>query len=151
MRLPDLNGNNPKADISAPDLPAEVSTVFDAASPTTRNSLVELRELIFRTAANLDAVPALSETLKWGEPSYTPVKPGIGSSVRLTARDDGAVALMFICHTHIVEQFRELYPDALEFDGNRAIIVKPGNNVDVEALSHCISLALTFKQRKQAR
>ena len=151
MRLPDLNGSSHTAISSAPELPAEVSAVFDAASSTTRNRLVELRDLIFRTANGLDAVSELSETLKWGEPSYTPIKRGVGSSVRLTARDDGSTALMFICHTHIVEQFRELYPDSLTFEGNRAIIFAPDVAIPEAETAHCIAMALTWHLTKPSK
>ncbi|MEQ8480998.1 MAG: DUF1801 domain-containing protein [Hoeflea sp.] len=109
----------------------------------------EARGLIHDVAARTPEIGPLEESLKWGEPSFTPAKRNVGSSVRIAPRANGDLALMFICHTNLVEEFRALYPAALTFEGNRAILVKAGKPVDAEALSHCIALALTYKLRKR--
>jgi len=149
MRLPDpnqndLNQRDKAVGQTVPELPPEVEAVFERAPSATQIKLLKLRELIFRTASSIDSIPALSETLKWGEPSYTPPKPQIGSSVRLAARENGSIALMFICHTHIVEEFRELYPDSLTFEGNRAIVIPSDTAIPESEVSHCIAMALTW-------
>lgn len=108
-----------------------------------------LRALIKDTAAQTEGVGALAESLKWGEPSFTPVKPRIGSSVRLQVRDKGDVALMFICHTGLVDDFRDIYGDRLDFEGNRAIVLAAGAPFDEAAVRHCIALALTHHLRKR--
>ena len=82
--------------------------------------------------------------MKWGEPSFAPAKPRIGSSVRLADRPDGSVAMMFICHTGLVEQFRELYPDSFAYEGNRALVFGPADAIDTAALSHCVAMALSY-------
>jgi hypothetical protein len=64
---------------------------------------------------------------------------------------DGDVALMFICHTNLVDEFRDLYPDGLTYEGNRAIVLSSGVDADREALKHCIALALTYKLRKRRK
>ena len=71
----------------------------------------QLRALIHETARETEGVGELAESVKWGEPSFAPARPRIGSSVRLTIRDGETVAMLFICHTHLVDDFRELYPD----------------------------------------
>ena len=109
----------------------------------------QLRALIYQTAADRPEIGPLEESLKWGEQSFTPVKRNTGSSVRIQARANGGAALMFICHTNLVEEFRGLYPDALTYEGNRAIVLSGENQPDREALSHCIALALTYKLRKK--
>lgn len=111
----------------------------------------DIEALIHEVAARTPGVGALEESLKWGEQSFTPVRANIGSSVRIQPRAGGDVALMFICHTHLVEEFRALYPDTVAFEGNRAIIVSSGTPPDREALSHCIGLALTYKLRKRGK
>ena len=108
-----------------------------------------IRALIKRAAAETEGVGPLVESLKWGEPSFTPKKPRIGSSVRIQARDNGDVALMFICHTNLVEEFRTLYDGRLRFEGNRAIVLPSGEPVDEKAVRHCIALALTYHRRKR--
>lgn len=110
----------------------------------------DLRTLILDVAARTPEIGPLQESLKWGEPSFTPAKGNIGSSVRIGRSKDGDPALMFICHTNLVEQFRALYPDALNYEGNRAIVLARDGDPDREALSHCIALALTYKLRKRA-
>ncbi|OCW57097.1 hypothetical protein [Hoeflea olei] len=111
----------------------------------------EAKALIEGVAARTPGVGALEESVKWGEQSFAPVRRNVGSSVRIAPRGNGELALMFICHTHLVDEFRSLYPDALEFEGNRAIVVRSSGPTDLAALEHCIALALTFKLRKRGR
>jgi hypothetical protein len=110
-----------------------------------------LRSLILDVAARAPEIGPLEQSIKWGEPSFTPVKPNVGSSVRIAPRSNGDVALMFICHTNLVEQFRALYPDGLSYEGNRAIVLSQAAGYDRAALEHCIALALTYKLRKRRR
>lgn len=111
----------------------------------------DLKALIHEVAAQTPGVGPLQESLKWGEPSFTPAKGNIGSSVRIGQLKDGDLALMFICHTNLVEEFRALYPETLKYEGNRAIVIAAGATVDLDALSHCIGLALTYKLRKRGK
>lgn len=111
----------------------------------------ELEQLIRSVAAQAPDIGPLEQSLKWGERSFTPAKRNIGSSVRIQPRQNGDAALMFICHTNLVEEFRALYADALEFEGNRAIVLRGEATHDREALSHCIALALTYKLRKRSK
>lgn len=113
--------------------------------------VAHLRTLIVEAAAEVPEIGPLVESLKWGEPSFTPRKANIGSSVRIAKRANGDRALMFICHTNLVEEFRALYPDRLAFEGNRAIMLPSGAEPDLDALRHCIALALTYKLRKRRR
>ena len=109
------------------------------------------RALIEQAAAEAEGVGPIAESVKWGEPSFAPAKPRIGSSVRLQERSNGDVALMFICHTGLVDQFRDLYGDRLAFEGNRAIVLRAGQSFDDEAVKHCITLALTYHLRKRGK
>ena len=111
----------------------------------------DLKALIQVVAAAAPEIGRLEESLKWGEQSFTPAKPNIGSSVRIARRKDGDLALMFICHTNLVEEFRGLYPDTLEFEGNRAVVLARDAAPDRNALAHCIALALTYKLRKRQK
>lgn len=109
----------------------------------------QLKALICKVAADTPEIGPLKESVKWGEQSFTPVKSNVGSSVRIQPRADGAAALMFICHTNLVEEFRGLYPDALKYEGNRAIVLSGEDEPARGALSHCIALALTYKLRRR--
>ncbi|MFK7791546.1 MAG: DUF1801 domain-containing protein [Devosiaceae bacterium] len=108
-----------------------------------------LRSLIYEAAAEQSQIGALEESVKWGQPSFAPEAKNIGSSVRIEARDDGTHALMFICTSGLVGEFRELYGDTLALDGKRAIVVPDGPLPDEAVLKHCIQLALTHKLRKK--
>ena len=111
---------------------------------TSNDLFDELKTLIFATAAQSPLIGELEESIKWGEPSFTPKKRNVGSSVRLARRDD-AVAVMFICSTRLVDRFRELYPNEFLFEGNRALVFESGKPVPAEQLRHCIAMALTYK------
>jgi hypothetical protein len=134
---------------SARELPPEVEAVFATAAEPARAELRRLRALIESVADGLTGVAPLSASLKWGEPSFAPGKAGIGSSVRLAALRDGRVAMHFICHTGLVDRFRDLYPKAFDYVGNRSILIEPGSRFDQAALSHCVAMALTYHQDKR--
>jgi len=108
------------------------------------------RKLILEAAAETEAVGELAESVKWGEASFTPARSRIGSSVRIQERSNGDEALMFICHTGLVDEFRDLYGETLAFEANRAIVLPAGKPVDEAAVRHCIALALTYHWRKRA-
>ena len=57
-------------------------------------------------------------------------------------------AMCFHCRTNPVATFRQMYPRELTYGGNRSILFDANDEVDEEALSHCISLALTYHMRK---
>jgi len=134
---------------SAPDMPPEVEAVFASVAEPARAELLRLRALIASVAEGLPGATPLAASLKWGEPSFTPAKAGVGSSIRLAPQRDGRVAMHFICHTGLVDRFRELYPQTFEFAGNRSILIEPGSRFDQPALSHCIAMALTYHSDKR--
>ncbi|QBK29523.1 DUF1801 domain-containing protein [Roseitalea porphyridii] len=109
------------------------------------------RTLIVQAAETVPDLGPLAESIKWGEHSFTPQQPRTGSSVRIQTRDNGDEALMFICHTGLVDTFRDLYGDRLHLEGNRAIVLPYGEPVDEAAVRHCIALALTYHRRKRHR
>ncbi len=94
-----------------------MAAIFDAYPPATRKKLLALRQLIFDTAARADGVGDLTETLKWGQPSYLTEATKSGSTVRIDAAKDGSgrYAIYVNCQTSLVETFRRLYPDALRY------------------------------------
>jgi len=128
-----------------------VEAAFAAFPFDQRNRLLELRALIFEAAAEVDGVGDIVETLKWGQPSYLPARPRVGSTVRLggTQRSD-RVAMFFHCQSRLVETFREIYPDQLEFEGNRAICLPIDESFPVESVKHCVSLCLTYHLRRKS-
>ena len=108
--------------------------------------LNNIRNLILNVAKD-DGISDLTETLKWGEPSY--ISP-IGSVIRLDwkAKRPDQYCIYFNCKTRLIETFKELYADTFEYDGNRAIIFKIEQAVPLKELAHCISLSLRYKKIK---
>ena len=120
-----------------------VQEKFDSYPAELRKKLLFLRQLIFDTAAGTDEVGDLEETLKWGEPSYL-VKGGSTIRIDWKRAAPKQYAMYFHCGTKLVDTFKELYQDQLEFEGNRAIVFQEDGNIAVDPLKHCISLALTY-------
>jgi hypothetical protein len=130
-----------------------VAAVFDAYPPELKARLFRLRDLIFETAAETDGVGAIEETLKWGQPSYLTPETKSGTTIRIDKlkSDDGRTALFFHCQTHLVDTFREIFRDDLEFEGNRAIILDAAEELPEAPLRHCIAMALTYHLNKRKK
>jgi hypothetical protein len=131
-------------------MPADVAEAFAAFPAPVRKRLLEVRALIYETAAKL-AVGPLTETLKWGEPAYLTEATGSGSTIRLgwLRSSDEPCAVLFNCNTTLVETFREQFPDAFAYSKNRAICLKPTGALPKAPLSSCLNLALTYHQRRR--
>jgi len=125
-----------------------VKAVFSAYEPKMRARLMALRELIFAAAYNAKVGP-LSETLKWGQPAYRPLKAKTGTTVRLDALrgTTDKYALFVPCSTTLIASFREHYAREFVFEGNRAIVFTLGTKVPERALKHCVAMALTYHAR----
>jgi hypothetical protein len=130
---------------SPPEMPSAVAAVLDAYPAGIQGKLRRVRRIILDTAAKMDGVGPVEETLRWGQPAY--LTKG-GSTVRIDRAKDGGVAMYFICHTDLIAAFRELYPE-LDYDGNRAILLGAREKIPEDALRHCISLALTYRSSKR--
>ena len=131
---------------------ADVAKAFAEMPSDLRESLMEVRDLIFRAAEDHD-VGALTETLKWGQPSYLTEATGDGTTILLGApKDDPDHAAMFVhCQTSLIDEFRSLFPDELSYEGNRAVLVPLKGALPANALGSCVGLALTYHRRKKAR
>lgn len=131
----------------------KVAAVFESYPPKTRKKLLVLRQLIFDTAAQTDGVGELEETLKWGQPSYLTTKSKSGSTTRIdqVKSGEGQYAMYFHCQTTLIDTFKEMYRDEFRFEGNRSIIFDENDEIAVEELRHCISLALTYHLDKKRR
>lgn len=131
----------------------KVAAVFEVWPPEVRARLMALRETIFDVAAATEGVGPLTETLKWGQPSYLTEETGAGTTVRIDRLkgDSGGYAIYFHCQSGLVGRFRELYPEAFTYEGERAIRFGPKERVPARELRHCIALALTHHLRKKRK
>ena len=136
-----------------PKPPARVEAALAQYPQNVRARLIELRSLILETARETAGVGPILETLKWGEPAYLTQVSGSGSTLRLgwsKARPDKA-ALYFNCKTSLVASFRGAFPDALAFEGDRAILLDAGQLLPRDVLKLCIAMALTYHRRARSR
>jgi hypothetical protein len=123
-----------------------VKQKFDLYPENIKALLNVIRDLIY-SVAQRDGISDLTETLKWGEPSYISKN---GSTIRIDwkAKWPDQYCIYFNCKTSLIETFKEVYGDTFVYEGNRAIVFKTQQNLPIEALSHCISLSLRYKKLK---
>jgi hypothetical protein len=125
-----------------------VAAVFKAYPPALRKRLMALRDLVFDVAAKTEGVGPLTETLKWGQPSYLTEKTRSGSTVRIDRLKNGdGYAVYFHCRSGLVPRFRDLYAGTFRFEGKRALLFAPDERLPRRALRHCLGLALTHHLR----
>ncbi|WP_352298316.1 DUF1801 domain-containing protein [Pseudoalteromonas sp. 20-MNA-CIBAN-0454] len=108
--------------------------------------LNNVRDLILNVAKQ-DGITDITETLKWGEPSYV---SKVGSTIRIDwkAKYPDQYCIYFNCKTSLIETFKEIYGDTFTYEGNRAIVFKINQVVPYKELSHCISMSLRYKKIK---
>ena len=130
----------------------EVAAVFEIYPKEVKTKLLFLRQLIFDVASKTEGVGELEETLKWGQPSYLTTQSKSGSLVRIDQikSQQGRYAMYFHCQTTLVDTFKEMFRGDFKFEGNRSIVFDQTDRVPVEALRHCISLALTYHLNKKS-
>jgi hypothetical protein len=116
-----------------------------------RRTLTDLRALVLATAKATPGVGSIEEGIRWGQHSFLTSETGSGSTIRIDVlkSDPDKCAVYFHCQSGLVGLFRETYGTKLAFEGKRAIIVEAGKNLPIQALGHCIGLALTHHLRKK--
>jgi len=129
----------------------EVAAVFQSYPPKIRTKLMFLRQLILETAAAIDIVGEIEETLKWGEPSYLTPKTKSGSTIRIDWKKahQEQYSMYFKCTANLVSEFKRRYSQNFRFDGNRSIVFKLDEKIPVKELKNCIALALTYHRNKK--
>jgi len=137
-------------DTRQPPMPADVAAAFSAFPAGVRARLLEGRDLIFETAAAIENVGPLKETLKWGEPAYLTEATGSGSTIRLGwfRSSERACAVLFNCRTTLIDDFRSQFPDVFAYEKNRAILLDANKPLPEAPLSTCLGMALTYHRRR---
>ncbi|NQZ24122.1 MAG: DUF1801 domain-containing protein [Colwellia sp.] len=123
-----------------------VKQKFDKYPEHIHLLLSNVRELIL-SVAEQDGILDITESLKWGEPSYSSKR---GSTIRFDwkAKRPDQYCLYFNCKTSLIETFKEVYGDTFNYEGNRAIIFKTQQKLPFKELAHCISMSLRYKNIK---
>ena len=126
-----------------------VAAAFAALPAEFQGQLKTLRGLIFEVASQTEGVGRIEETLKWGQPSYLTPETKSGSTVRLgCSKSKAHAAIYFHCQTNILTSFQDMFPDEFRYEGNRAILFSPDEDIQADKLRLCIAHALTYHLRK---
>ena len=123
-----------------------VKNRFEEYPGKVRLRLEELRTLILKLASDLE-LGEVEVSLKWGEHSYS-VKTGSPIRTDWKLKSPNQYYLFFNCQTKLIDTFRELHNDTLEFQGNRAIVLSLSSSLPEAEIKNCLELALTYQQRK---
>lgn len=129
----------------------KVKEIFEHYPVAIRSKVLSLRELIFNVAESINEVGELTETTKWGEPSYVTAASKSGSTIRIDwkAATPNYYYCYFNCKTTLIEEFREVYGDIFTYGGNRSLVFHKDAVVPLDELSGCIEMALTYHLSKK--
>jgi hypothetical protein len=129
----------------------EVAAVFGSYPKRFQSKLLFLRRLILNTAASIEEVGEIEETLKWGEPSYLTPTTKSGSTIRIAWKKSQKeqYSMFFKCTANLIPAFREKYPKVFKFGGDRSIDFRIEDEVPVNELESCIAMALTYHLNKK--
>ena len=88
---------------------SEVLAVFSSYPREYESKLLFLRELIFETAASIEDVGEIEETLKWGEPSYLTPESKSGSTIRIAWKEspNQHYSMFFKCTANLVPALKK--------------------------------------------
>ena len=130
---------------------SDVADVFNSYPQNIKSKLMFLKQLIFDTAASVEGIGEIEETLKWGEPSYLTTESKSGSTIRIAWKESQKeiYSIFFKCTANLVPAFKEKFPKQFKFGGNRSIDFNLNDDVPVKELKRCIALALTYHRNKK--
>lgn len=120
---------------------------FETYPAEIKPRLDYLRSLILETAAEMNGIEEIEETLKWGEPSYLVRK---GSTVRIDwkPQSPNQYAMYFKCTSKLVPTFKALFGELFKYENTRAILFDLKEQVPKKELKTCIELALKYHMVK---
>ena len=130
---------------------ASVEAAYLSLPHAHQVAALQLREWIHEVASELDATGGLEEALKWGQPGYLPIKPRVGSTVRVWRHDDQHVGLYFNCQSMLVENFRALFADDLLYSKNRAVLFDVSQPLPEALAKQCMHMALYYHRDNRSR
>jgi len=128
-------------------VPKQVAEVYDGYPEQVRSVLLSVRNRVFYCAKSASVGP-LSETLKWGQPSYLTDTSKAGTTIRL-AMSGTKPAVFLNCNTTLVDGYRSDFPTAFAYLGNRALILP--DSFDETVLDICLTRALTYHRTRRER
>ncbi|WP_107039156.1 DUF1801 domain-containing protein [Brumimicrobium mesophilum] len=121
--------------------------VFANYPDFVRDKMQMLRGLVIETAKESNGVDILTETLKWGEPSFVTKN---GSTLRMDwkAKSPNFYAMYFQCNSRLIDTFKLVFDKQFQFEGNRAIVFQLNQKIPELELKQCIKAALNYHLMK---
>lgn len=120
----------------------QIAAVFNSYPEPAKSGLLKLRALIFEVAEANPKIGAVSETLKWGQPSY---QSASGTPIRLGLPKAGGYAVFAHCQTAVISDFRNILGDKYTYDANRAVVFDATADPDLNEVAVLINRALTYR------
>ncbi|WP_349353156.1 DUF1801 domain-containing protein [Gracilimonas sp. BCB1] len=119
---------------------------FESYPEPVRVKMERLRALIYEVAEQTEGVGELEETLKWSEPAYLTRRPKSGTTIRIDWKEKNPeqIGMYVSCNTSLIETWRSMFKDELEFEGNRAILLPADTSLPEKELRICIQMALRY-------
>lgn len=108
------------------------------------------RSVFLQVAQDADVGP-IEESLKWGQPAWRPVKPRMGSTLRMDwdAGQPAQLALFVDCKTDLAARMRDLYPDLPGNDGQRRIVIDLDAPLPEQAVAHLAEMTFGYHRAKR--
>ena len=123
-----------------------IESKLNTYPPHVKHALGQVRELILHIAKS-ESLGPVSESLKWQQLSYSCPS---GSPIRIDWNADSPQTISIFCHcqTKLIASFKEVYPNAFRYLGNREMVLAINQISANPELTHCISVALKYHQVK---
>ncbi|MGJ8625409.1 MAG: hypothetical protein ACSHXB_00505 [Sulfitobacter sp.] len=114
-----------------------------------QHAILHCRTMFHDIATKAD-VGALDEALKWGQPSWRPVKPRTGSTLRMdwNPKFPNQMSLFVDCKTDLAARMQDLYPDLPANDGQRHLAISLDAPLPEQALAHLADMTFTYHRSK---
>ncbi|MCP9292563.1 DUF1801 domain-containing protein [Gracilimonas sediminicola] len=128
-----------------------VKEKFEAYPEHIRVKMERLRGLIYEVAGSTEGVGELEETLKWSEPAYLTKRPKSGTTLRIDWKEKSPdqIGMYVSCNTSLIDTYRSMFGDELNFEGNRAILLPVDTELPEKELRICIQMALRYHLDKR--
>ncbi|MFB6363422.1 hypothetical protein ACFCP7_05075 [Paenibacillus elgii] len=120
-----------------------IPEIYNNYTDLQQEKLIELKQLIMNVANNLGDI-TLQESLKWKQLTFSSKH---GTPIRIDRFSDSQIGLFVHCQTTLVEEWRELFGNSLDFSKNRAILLSVNSELPIEELTLCIQMALTYHKK----
>lgn len=120
-------------------------------SPAAQQYLWTCRTLYHQTAQAAD-VGVLDEALKWGQPSWRPMTPRTGSTLRMGWSAEAADSMTFFvdCKTDIASRMADIYPDTFANDGRRQLALSLSDPVPQDPVQHLAEMTFCYHRAKRS-